>query len=160
MRSRNLLYAVLPIAVAVLDACVASDIVAPVSDAGPISTTPVLVATDLLSGSIVARAPMRDTATLAVLSGHLIVTGVLNQSAPCFALTSVATRTGSHLVVRLVATEVSYPCFTFVAGAFDYVIAFPGLGTGDYDVDVSHRLQLPAGRVMEFPVASGRVHVP
>jgi hypothetical protein len=87
------------------------------------------------------------------------VVGVLNQTAPCFALSSTAERTGSLVVLRLTATEQPGTCATFAAGAFDYDVAVRGLAAGSYDVEVVHRVVFKDGRLAEAKVGSRRAEV-
>lgn len=115
--------------------------------------------TELSSTSVLARAPMVDTARVAGVSGYVAVVGVLNQTAPCFGLGSAATRLGPRVVVRLTAQQVAGTCATFAAGAFDYDVGVKGLATGVYDVDVFHRVVFNDGRVDEAKVGSRRVEV-
>ena len=115
--------------------------------------------TELSFTSVLARPPMLDTANAAGVDGRIEVRGLLNQTAPCFALTSDAARDGERIVLRLVATEQPGTCATFAAGAFDYVASIPGLPAGAYDVVVRHRVLFKDGRVTESKVGGGAVAV-
>jgi hypothetical protein len=124
------------------------------------STGPVALRTELSSTSVLARAPMQDTARVAgQAAGMVAVIGLLNQTAPCFALSSAAQRTGSLVVLRLTATEQPGTCATFAAGAFDYDVGVRGLAVGSYDVSVIHRVVFKDGRVVEAKVADRQVQV-
>jgi hypothetical protein len=85
--------------------------------------------------------------------------GLLNQTAPCFALSATAQRTGSLVVLRVIATEQPGTCATFAAGAFDYEVSVRGLATGSYDVDVIHRVVFKDGRIAEAKVGGSQVQV-
>ncbi len=115
--------------------------------------------TDLTFNSVVARPPMLDTARATGAIGRVEVHGLLNRTAPCFALTSDAARDAARVVVRLVATEQPGTCATFAAGAFDYTASVPGLSAGTYDVEVRHRVQFKDGRVTESKVGGGPIVV-
>lgn len=123
------------------------------------SVAPSAVPTELSFTSVVARPPMLDTANAAGVAGRVEVHGLLNQTAPCFALTSDAARAGGRIVLRLVATEQPGTCATFAAGAFDYVASIPGLSAGTYDVEVRHRILFKDGRVTESIVSGGPIVV-
>jgi hypothetical protein len=123
------------------------------------SVSPAELPTELASRAVLARAPMRDTAGVAAVRGGVEVVGLLNQTAPCFRLSSDATRAGERIVVRLTATEKAETCNTFAAGAFDYDVGVSGLAPGSYDVEVVHRVQLKDGRVAEEKVSARRVEV-
>jgi hypothetical protein len=131
-----------------LGACHVSTTVAPV----PLSTT-------LSFASVLARPPMRDSAHVEAEQGRLAVAGLLNQTAPCFSLSSAATEQEERVVLRLTATETQQTCNTFAAGAFDYDVAVQGLTPGTYDVDVLHRVLFKDGRVTEEKVGTARVQV-
>jgi Zn-dependent alcohol dehydrogenase len=121
---------------------------------------PEVLVTELSASSVLARAPMQDTARVAgSVVGMVGVIGLLNQTAPCFALSAAAQRAGSSVVVRITATEQPGTCATFAAGAFDYDVAVRGLAAGAYDVDVMHRVQFKDGRVTEAKVGARRVEV-
>ena len=102
---------------------------------------------------------MQDTARVAAVAAGVAVAGLLNQTAPCFSLASVATKTGAVIVVRLTATEGPGTCATFAAGAFDYDVGVTGMPAGTYDVDVLHRVVFKDGRVAESRVGARRVEV-
>jgi hypothetical protein len=123
------------------------------------SVTSGALPTDLSFNSVLARPPMQDTAGVTGAAGRAEVHGLLNQTAPCFALTSDAARDGARIVVRLVATEQPGTCATFAAGAFNYVASVPGLSAGTYDVEVRHRVLFKDGRVSESKVGGGAVVV-
>jgi len=123
------------------------------------SVTSGALPTDLSFKSVVARPPMLDTTRAAGAVGRVEVHGLLNQTAPCFALTSDAARDGERIVLRLVAAEQPGTCATFAAGAFDYVASIPGLSAGTYDVEVRHRVLFKDGRVSESKVGGGAVVV-
>ena len=123
------------------------------------SVTSGALPTDLSFTSVVARSPMLDTARATGAIGRIDVHGLLNQTAPCFALASDAARDGARIVVRLVATEQPGTCATFAAGAFDYTASIPGLPTGTYDVEVRHRVLFKDGRVSESKVGGGPIAV-
>jgi hypothetical protein len=89
----------------------------------------------------------------------VLVLGLLNQTMPCFGLTSSAVRTGARIVVRLTATEVSSTCNTFAAGAMDYDVGVAGVPAGAYEVDVLHRVAFRDGRVVETKAGARRVEV-
>ncbi len=109
--------------------------------------------------SVLARVPMRDSAGVAVGGAELVVTGLLNQTAPCFRLTSRAGGTGSQVVVQVTASEVPTTCNTFAAGAFDYVVRVMDLAPGRYDVEVRHHVIFRDGRTTDAMVGSGTVVV-
>lgn len=119
------------------------------------SVTSGALATDLSFNSVVARAPMVDTASATGVVGRVEVHGLLNQTAPCFALNSDAARDAARIVLRVVATEQPGTCATFAAGAFDYTAGIPGLAAGRYDVEVRHRVLFKDGRVTEAKVGGG-----
>ena len=123
------------------------------------SVTSGALPTDLSFKSVVARPPMLDTARATGAAGRVEVRGLLNQTAPCFALTSDAARDGERIVLRLVATEQPGTCATFAAGAFDYTASIPGLSAGTYDVEVRHRVLCKDGRVTEAKVGGGPIAV-
>jgi hypothetical protein len=119
-----------------------------------------VLVTELSATSVLARAPMQDSARVAgSVVGMIAVVGVLNQTSPCFALSSSAQRTGSRVVLHVVATEQPGTCATFAAGAFDYDVGVRGLPVGSYDVDVLHRVAFKDGRVTESTVGARRVEV-
>ena len=120
---------------------------------------PVALPTELSFTPVLAQAPLRDTARIAGVPGRVAVLGLLNQTAPCFGLSSAATRTGDRIVIRLLAKEVSGTCNTFAAGAFDYDVGASTGAPGTYDVDVVHRIELNTGRVVETKVGGKRVEV-
>jgi hypothetical protein len=140
---------------ALLGACGMSATLAPAE-----SPDPIALPTELSSTSVLAQASMQDTARVAgAIVGMVGVIGLLNQTAPCFALSSAAQRTGSLVVLRLTATERPGTCATFAAGAFDYDVAVRGLAAGIYDVEVLHRVVFKDGRVSETKAGSRRVEV-
>jgi hypothetical protein len=141
-----------------LAACSVSPTLSP-ADQSSDSAIPVPLPTELSSTSVLATPPMLDTARVAGVSGYVAVLGLLNQTAPCFGLTSAASRQGSRVVVRLVAQQVQGTCATFAAGAFDYDVAVKGLAPGTYDVEVLHRVLFNDGRVAESSVGARRVVV-
>jgi hypothetical protein len=124
------------------------------------SVTSGALPSELSYKSVVARPPMLDTARATGAVGRVEVRGLLNQTAPCFVLTSDAARDGERIAVRLVATEQPGTCATFAAGAFDYLASIPGLAAGSYEVEVRHRVSFKDGRVTESKVASAPVVVP
>jgi hypothetical protein len=141
--------------IAALGACRMSTTLAPAE-----STNPVALPTELSATSVLAKAPMQDTARVAgQAAGMVAVIGLLNQTAPCFALSSAAQRTASLVVLRLTATEQPGTCATFAAGAFDYNVSVRGLATGSYDVDVIHRVVFKDGRIVEARVGGSQVQV-
>jgi hypothetical protein len=115
--------------------------------------------TELSSTSVLAKPPMLDTARVAGVARGVAVVGLLNQTAPCFALFSTATRTGGHVVIRMTAKEKPGTCATFAAGAFDYDVAVTLLAPGTYDVDILHRVEFKDGTVAEKKVGGRRVVV-
>jgi hypothetical protein len=141
-----------------LAACGVSPTLSP-ADQSSDAAIPVLLPTELNSTSVLAKAPMVDTARVAGVSGYVAILGLLHQTAPCFGLTSAASRQGSRVVVRLVAQQVQGTCATFAAGAFDYDVAVKGLAPGTYDVEVLHRVVFNDGRVAEASVGARRVGV-
>jgi hypothetical protein len=141
-----------------LGACSVSTALSP-ADQSSDNGIPVPLPTELNSTSVLANAPLVDTARVAGVSGYVAILGLLNQTAPCFGLTSAASRQGSRIVVRLVARQVQGTCATFAAGAFDYDVAVKGLAPGVYDVEVLHRVLFNDGRVAESRVGARRVEV-
>jgi hypothetical protein len=123
------------------------------------SVAPAELPTELSFTSVLARPPMKDTARVAGVQGSVAVLGLLNQTAPCFTLSSAASRDGTRVVLRLTAQETPGTCATFAAGAFDYDVGVKGLAPGEYDVDVLHRVQFKDGRVAEEKVGGKRVEV-
>lgn len=147
--------------VAVLAIVVACGGATAISSAGEPSdtTVPVSLPTELTSTAVLARAPLRDTARVAGVAGGAAVVGLLNQTPPCFALSSAATRTGSRVVVRMTAKETTGTCATFAAGAFDYDLGVTGLAPGTYEVEVVHRVERKDGSVVEQKAGGTRVAV-
>ena len=123
------------------------------------STAPTPLPTELSFTSVLAKMPMQDTARVAGALGSVVVVGLLNQTAPCFGLSSAATRTANRIVLRLVATEVQGTCNTFAAGAFDYDVGVTAVAAGVYEVSVLHRVIAKDGRVIEAEVGARRVEV-
>ena len=115
--------------------------------------------TELNAASVLAHAPMVDTARVAGVVGYVAVLGLLNQTAPCFGIESDASRNGRHITVRIVSRQVDGTCATFAAGAYDYDVGVKGLAPGQYDVDVVHRILFNDGRVAQTTVATRRVEV-
>jgi hypothetical protein len=136
----------MPIVVATATACAGA------------AVAPILVRTELHFASSAAP-PMHDRAGISATSKGLLVTGLLNESPPCFEFASGAMREGTHVVVRVAATHVEDVCMTIVAGAVDYEVALPDLGAGTYDVEVLHRTQFSDGRVEEARIALQRVRL-
>ncbi|HET9013000.1 MAG TPA: hypothetical protein VFN38_14335, partial [Gemmatimonadaceae bacterium] len=118
------------------------------------------LSTELTFTTVLAKAPMRDSAAVHASPGGVAVAGLLNQTAPCFGIASSATQEGERVVLRLTATETRQTCATFAAGAFDYGVVAKGLAPGVYDVDVVHRVAFKDGRTVEEKVGSQRVRVP
>jgi hypothetical protein len=140
-----------------LGACVSASLAATAPPAD--GTGPSALRTELAFESVLAQAPMRDTARVAAAPGQVLVAGLLNQTMPCFGLTSGAVRTGNRIVVRLTATEVNSTCATFAAGAMDYDVGVAGMAAGAYDVDVVHRVVFKDGRIVETKAGTRRVEV-
>lgn len=115
--------------------------------------------TELNFTSVLAKAPMTDTARVAGVAGKVVAVGLLNQTPPCFGLTSDAAKESQRIVLRLTATEVSGTCNTFAAGAFDYNVGVSGVAPGTYDVEVVHRVLFKDGRAEEHTVGAKRVEV-
>ena len=141
-----------------LAACSVTTTISPNGESSE-GSVPVPLSTELNASSVLAQAPMVDTARIAHTGTYVAVLGLLNQTAPCFGLASSATRQGRHVVLRLVAQQVPGTCATFAAGAFDYDVGVKGLAPGMYDVDVVHRVQFNDGRVVEAKVGARRVEV-
>lgn len=118
-----------------------------------------MLPTELSFTSVLARAPMLDTARAVGGRGQVAAAGVLNQAAPCFALSSHAASTGSRITVRLIATEKPGTCATFAAGAFDYSVAVKGLSPGSYDVELFHRADFQDGRIADTKILTTRLEV-
>jgi hypothetical protein len=155
MTTRSLALVLSVASSAMLGACTTSATLAPAD-----STPPIALATELSSTSVLAHVPMQDTARVAgSAAGMVAVVGLLNQTAPCFALSAAAERAGSRVVLRLIATEQPGTCATFAAGAFDYDVGIRGLAAGSYDVDVVHRVVFKDGRVAEAKAGGRRVEV-
>jgi hypothetical protein len=140
---------------ALLGACSMSTALEPAE-----TTDPVVLTTELSFTSVLAQAPMQDTARVAgSVVGMVGVIGLLNQTAPCFALSSAAQRAGTLVRLRLTAAEQPGTCATFAAGAFDYDVAVRGLPPGSYDVEVLHRVVFKDGRVTQAKAGSRHVEV-
>jgi hypothetical protein len=141
-----------------LAACGVTTVVSPSGESGDHSE-PVALPTELNAEHVLATAPMVDTARVAGTGTYVAVMGLLNQTAPCFGLSSSATRQGSRVVVRIVVQQVQGTCATFAAGAFEYDVGVKGLPPGTYDVDVVHRVRFNDGRVEESKVGARTVKV-
>ena len=141
-----------------LAGCSVTSTIAPSGQSSDASV-PVVLPTELDATSVLATAPMLDTARVAGVGTYVAVLGLLNQTAPCFGLSSTATRQGTRVVVRLTAQQVEGTCATFAAGAFDYDVGVKGLSAGTYDVEVVHRVVLNDGRISESTVGARRVDV-
>ena len=87
--------------------------------------------------------------------------GLLNQTAPCYTLSSAATKTGARVLVRVSAKEKPETCATFAAGAFNYHVYVKGLPSGFYEVEVVHNVFFKDGRVAEAKVVSDqKIEIP
>ena len=159
MLTRKLLCAALPIGFTAVIACTGSTIDAPGGTSNP-DIVPIAIPASHHFTASPARAPWLDTAGVAVKAGHLVVTGLLNRPPVCFGLTSSATRTGSHVVVRVTVTELWDVCLPIFGQAFDYDVTLSNPGAGTYDVDVLHQVQLLDGRLLKSRVVTQRVRVP
>ena len=121
---------------------------------------PMPLPTELSATQVLAQAPMQDSARVAgSIVGFVGVLGLFNRTAPCFTLSSTATRSANHVTVILRATEQPGTCATFAAGAFEYDVAVRGLTPDIYEVDVVHRVLFQGGGATETRVASRRVEV-
>src|SRR5689334_7574509 len=85
-------------------ACAGTPTISPAESPGDAST-PVALPIELSSHSVLATPPMRDTARVAGVTGAVAVLGLLNQTAPCYALSAAAARTGSRVSLVVTATE-------------------------------------------------------
>ena len=155
--ARFVLAAALALAASIA-ACRGSTSISP-ADLPSDSTIPVELITALSFASVLAKAPMQDTARVAAVQGGVAVVGLLNQTAPCFSLSSAATRWAEHIVLRLTAKEAEGTCNTFAAGAFAYDVGVKGIAPGTYEVDVLHRVLFNDGRAAEAKVGAMRVSV-
>jgi hypothetical protein len=136
-------------------ACTVTPVVSPADSSG--EPSPLRV--ELSPNPVLATPPARDTARVAGVTGGVAVVGVLNQTAPCFALSASATRTNTRVLVLMTATEAPGTCATFAAGAFEYDVGVQGLASGTYDVDIVHRVVRNDGTVVEATVGGKRVQV-
>jgi predicted small lipoprotein YifL len=146
------------IAIVALAACGANTSVSlPDSDADRVGLSD--LPTQLAFTSVLGRSSVHDSAHVVGAPGSLAVTGLLNQTPPCFSLASGATRDGDHIIVHLIAREVETACATFVAGAFDYDVRVSGVTSGTYYVDVVHRTLFRDGRTGEQQISRSHVEV-
>ena len=136
-------------------ACTVTPIVSPADS----SREPSPLRVELSPNPVLAIPPMRDTARVAGVTGGIAVVGVLNQTAPCFALSASATRTNARVLLVVTAKEAPGTCATFAAGAFEYDVGVQWLASGTYDVDVVHRIMRNDGTVAEATVGGKRVQV-